>query len=85
MLFDLHGYMRMRGDFFHRMNLGLPDVDLSTFEPLDGNKFFSPPVESLEGREDSDVPVANDASCIARLSDAGVSAQRIGNRCHVRH
>lgn len=85
MLFDLHGYMRMRGDYFHRMNLGLPDVDLTTFEPLDGNKFFSPPVESLEGREDTDVPVANNAACVARLSDAGVSAQRIGNRCQRRN
>ncbi|MEM6995030.1 MAG: TIGR04551 family protein [Myxococcota bacterium] len=85
MLFDLHGYMRMRGDYFHRMNLGLPATDFTSFEPLPGNKYFLPPVETLEGRDDMDALVANDASCIARLTDQGVSATRIGNRCQRRN
>lgn len=81
MLFDLHGYMRMRGDYFHRLNLGLPDRDPSPpFPELDGNKFFRPPVESGEVREDGTF-VGNDASCQQRLLARGVSAQRVGTRC----
>ncbi len=85
MLFDLHGYMRMRGDYFHRMNLGLPEFDLATGDQLDGNKFFQPPVETLEGREDADALAPNDAACVARLSDRGVSGQRIASRCQRRN
>ncbi|MCH9684372.1 MAG: hypothetical protein K0V04_23260, partial [Deltaproteobacteria bacterium] len=83
-LFDLHGYMRMRGDFFHRLNLGLSDRDFDN-NPLP-NKFFRPPVEQGEEREEAGTVgfVNNDADCFTRLSDAGISAQRATTRCQRR-
>jgi uncharacterized protein (TIGR04551 family) len=83
-LFDLHGYMRMRGDFFHRLDLGLTSRD------ADGqvlpNKFFRPPAEQGELREEAgrSVFVNNDADCFTRLTDAGVSLQRATTRCQRR-
>jgi uncharacterized protein (TIGR04551 family) len=83
-LFDLHGYMRMRGDFFHRLDLGLTSRD------ADGqvlpNKLFRPPAEQGELREEAgrSVFVNNDADCFTRLTDAGVSLQRATTRCQRR-
>lgn len=83
-LFDLHGYMRMRGDFFHRLNLGLDDFDTDNL-PLP-NKFFRPPAETGEYREEVGQTrfVNNDADCFARLNAAGVSANRASTRCQRR-
>lgn len=82
MLFDLHGYMRMRGDYFHRLNLGLASRD-GEGQPLQG-KYFEPPVETNELTDDGTL-VANDANCVNRLSDRGVSGQRIASRCRRRN
>jgi uncharacterized protein (TIGR04551 family) len=84
-LFDMHGYLRMRGDFFHRLNLGLPDRDGNA--ELQQNKFFRPPVEQGELREEAgrSVFVNNDADCFTRLTDAGVSLQRATTRCQRRN
>ncbi len=84
-LFDLHGYMRMRGDYFHRLSLGLTERDANA-DPLP-NKFFRPPVESGELREEAgrSVFVNNDADCFTRLTDAGVSLQRATTRCQRRN
>jgi uncharacterized protein (TIGR04551 family) len=84
-LFELHGYMRMRGDYFHRLSLGLSDRD-STGEPLP-NKFYKPPAETGEEREEAgqSVFVNNDADCFTRLTDAGVSVTRATTRCQRRH
>ncbi|MCX4247363.1 TIGR04551 family protein [Paraliomyxa miuraensis] len=84
-LFELGGYLRMRGDYFHRLNLGLADRD-SNFDPLP-NKFFRPPAESGEDREETgrSVFLNNDADCFTRLTDAGVSLQRATNRCRRRN
>jgi uncharacterized protein (TIGR04551 family) len=84
-LFDLHGYMRMRGDYFHRLDLGLTSRDADG-EVLP-NKFFRPPAEQGELREEAgrSVFVANDADCFTRLTDAGVSLQRATTRCRRRH
>lgn len=84
-LFDLHGYMRMRGDYFHRLSLGLTAAD-SNGDALP-NKFFRPPVESGELREEAgrSVFVNNDADCFTRLTDAGVSLQRASTRCQRRN
>lgn len=83
-LFDLHGYMRMRGDYFHRLDLGLTSRD-SDAELLQ-NKFFQPPAEFGEQREEAgrSVFVNNDADCFTRLTDAGVSFQRASTRCQRR-
>jgi uncharacterized protein (TIGR04551 family) len=83
-LFDLHGYMRMRGDFFHRLDLDLASAD-SDAQPLP-NKFFRPPAELGEEREEAgrSVFVNNDADCFTRLTDAGVSLQRATTRCQRR-
>jgi uncharacterized protein (TIGR04551 family) len=84
-LFDLHGYMRMRGDYFHRLSLGLPSRDIDG--ELLPNKFFRPPAETGEEREEAgqSVFVNNDADCFTRLADAGVSLQRAATRCQRRN
>ena len=84
-LFDLHGYMRMRGDYFHRLHLGLDDRDSNN--DLLPNKFFRPPAEQGENREEtgSSTFLANDADCFARLTEAGVSATRATTRCQRRN
>jgi uncharacterized protein (TIGR04551 family) len=87
-LFDLHGYFRMRGDYFHRLNLGLPDRLNDTGFTVAQNKFFRPPVEQPEVREtagEEDILLPNDASCLTRLSEAGISAQRAATRCRRRN
>lgn len=80
-LFELDGYMRMRGDYFHGLNLGL--VDRNQNNELLPNKFFRPPAEAGETREMAGRTEfrANDADCFTRLTDAGVSAQRANTRC----
>lgn len=83
MLFDLHGYMRVRGDYFHRLNLGLADR-LQGEQDLLPNKYFRPPVEMGELDEEG-LLRANDASCITRLTDRGVSNVRAGTRCQRRN
>jgi len=81
-LFDLHGYMRMRADYFHRL-----DMDLrSNAEVEEGDsplKFFAPPVESPEPGEDDNLR-PNDANCARRLAENGVSASRAATRCQRR-
>src|SRR5688572_4582883 len=84
-LFDLHGYFRFRGDYFHRLNLGLPDRHDDPDATPGQNKFFSPPVEQGEVRDDPTMPVQNDASCLNRLTARGVSFDRAGLRCQRRN
>lgn len=82
-LFDLNGYMRMRGDYFHRLGLGL----LEPASLQDGDRpqrFFDPPAESLETDEDGEVIGVNNASCLNRLLDNGVSSGRAVTRCNRR-
>lgn len=82
-LFDLNGYMRMRGDYFHRLGLGLaPPSRLD-----DGDRpqrFFDPPAESFETDEDGNLLAGNDANCLTRLTDGGVSGARAVTRCNRR-
>lgn len=82
-LFDLNGYMRMRGDFFHRPGLGLqqPSVLQEGDRP---QRFFDPPAESFETDEDGNL-LSNDANCLNRLLDNGVSGARASTRCRRRH
>lgn len=84
-LFELDGYMRLRSDYFHRLDLGLPPRN-ANLEPLP-NKFFRPPAELGEDREETgrSVFVNNDADCLNRLTDAGVSGQRAVARCRRRN
>ncbi|MGH1345426.1 MAG: TIGR04551 family protein [Nannocystales bacterium] len=82
-LFDLNGYMRMRGDYFHRLGLGL--LEPATLEDGDRpQRFFDPPAESQETDEDGNIIGTNDASCLNRLLDGGVSAARAVTRCNRR-
>jgi uncharacterized protein (TIGR04551 family) len=79
-LFDLHGYLRMRADYFHRLNLGLADQIGEGDRPF---KFFRPPAESLEVDEDGNT-FPNDANCLSRLTASGVSSTRATTRCRRR-
>ena len=52
-MFELHGYMRMRGDYFHRLDLGMSlanaaNGSVSAGEPDLKNKFFPPPAKHAE-------------------------------------
>ncbi len=73
-LFELHGYLRMRADYFHRLDLNLDNADPTLSE------FFAPPAEIGEPNSEGETTV-NDASCGNQLSAAGVSPGRIGTRC----
>lgn len=82
-LFDLNGYMRMRADYFHRLGLGLVEpADLG--EGDRPQRFFDPPAESLETDEDGNILRNNDASCLNRLLNNGVSNSRAFTRCNRR-
>ena len=82
-LFDLNGYMRMRGDYFHRLGLGLLEPG-SLQEGDRPQQFFDPPAETLETDEDGNIDGVNDASCLNRLIDNGVSGSRAVTRCNRR-
>ncbi len=82
-LFDLNGYMRMRGDYFHRLGLGLVEP-VSLQDGDRPQRFFDPPAESLETDEDGNIIGTNDASCLNRLIDNGVSGSRAVTRCNRR-
>lgn len=84
-LFDLHGYFRFRADYFHRLNLGLSDrIEEGTDSIPAESKFFRPPAEQAEVRDDDMVQDLNDAACARRLTDRGVSPDRAGQRCNRR-
>jgi hypothetical protein len=74
-LFELHGNLRMRADYFYRLDLAL---DFADTDP-GANKFFVPPAETNETSFDQ--PSFNQANCAAQMSARGVSNQRIGTRC----
>jgi hypothetical protein len=84
-LFDLGGYMRVRGDFFQRPHLGLGSYN--PYSPQNPNKFFAPPAqtpdildENINGGLDN-----NSADCFTRLTENGVSVTRAGTRCQRRN
>jgi hypothetical protein len=81
-LFDLGGYMRVRGDYFHRPSLGLGSYNPN--DPQRPNKFFAPPAQTQEIDDDGNLS-PNDADCEARLTSNGVSPARAGARCNRRH
>lgn len=77
-LFELHGNLRMRSDFFHRLDLGLvfgEDENLA-------HKYFVPP-STFETTESGD-RIINDAGCNAQLTAQGVSPSRQTRRCNRR-
>ncbi|MGB1700920.1 MAG: hypothetical protein ACPHRO_13260, partial [Nannocystaceae bacterium] len=80
--FEAHGYMRMRADFFHRLNMGLWPNNPAANDL--GNKFFPPPAETAE-TDGSGSLIGNQASCLAQLNAIGVSAQNIQKRCERRN
>ncbi len=78
----MNGYMRMRGDYFHRLGLGL--VEPAALEDGDRpQRFFDPPAESQETDEDGNL-LSNDASCLNRLIENGTSGARAVTRCNRR-
>ena len=80
-LFDLHGYMRMRGDYFHRLNMGLTPFLSEGDRPI---RFFAPPAESAEIDADGNI-LDNQASCFNRLTSGGTSTARAVTRCNRRN
>jgi len=71
-LFELHGYMRMRSDYFHRLDMGLgknANSYVGTGYADDANlnnPHFIPPSqvgETPDGAYGDDTGVAGDANC----------------------
>jgi hypothetical protein len=74
-LFELHGNLRMRSDFFHRLDLGL----LFSDDEEGAHKYFVPP--STFEHTDTGALINNDAGCQAQLTAQGVSPNRQNKRC----
>jgi hypothetical protein len=84
-LFELHGYMRTRADYFHRLNMGLHETPPAAVQQELPTRFFRPPAEMDEYNPDVGANFPNDARCENRLLDRGVSPQRAQTRCGRRH
>ena len=86
-IFEVHGYLRMRGDYFHRLDLGLADTRPGSPD-YTSDGFFRPPAETDEvdtTAPGTDTLRTNDVACIQRLQTQGVPASKIGNRCRRRN
>lgn len=93
-LFELHGNMRMRGDYFHRLDLGLgksANVPVGTGYADDANAAnpnFVPPAqvgEVPDGTYGDDSGVPNDANCVGTLTAQGLNPGKVGRRCNRRN
>ena len=85
-LFDLGGYMRVRGDFFQRPHLGL--LSRNPYVPQRPSKFFAPPAQTpdiLDDPGNSNGVGGQSAECFTRLTENGVSTMRAGTRCQRRN
>lgn len=72
-LFEAHGYLRTRADYFHRLHLGLAPAE-EAGQP--GPKFV-PPIDTAElGGAGS-----HNATCVQRLNARGVAPDKISKRC----
>lgn len=89
-IFELHGYMRMRGDYFHRLDLGLGKsnntyVGSTQYDQSSlGSPYFVPPSQSSEtenGTYGGGAEVASDANCFGTLQAQGLNVNKIGRRC----
>jgi hypothetical protein len=92
-LFELHGYMRMRADYFHRLDLGMGKSNGqsvgSSYADSDatGTKFFPPPAvanETIDGQPVAAAPagIGNDANCYGALIAQGHQLPvKAGRRC----
>ena len=75
--FEIHGYLRLRADYFNNLTLGLPGSDTQ----LGATDFFVPP--SLMNEEVAGNPDAarlNDAACQIRKQGNNRAANRCSNR-----
>ncbi len=84
-LFELHGYMRLRGDYFHRLDLGqtlqTPSHGYAASgEPELYNKFGPPPSTHAAVGPDGSYSV-NGGHCTVTLSEQGVNASKVTTRC----
>lgn len=77
--FELHGYLRMRADYFHRLGLYNNPDNVSALP----TRFFIPPAETDETRPGED-NVSNQANCLTQQTTLGVSPSRATRRCNRR-
>jgi hypothetical protein len=77
--FDIHGYLRMRADWFYRLDLGTQRGDGRR-----PSKFYPPAAEIPETSDDQTLS-PNNANCYAQLDAKGVSPGKAGKRCDRRH
>lgn len=87
-LFELHGYMRMRGDYFHRLDLGHGKSNNSTIGTNYGddsalqNPYFVPPSVAAETvGQFGDGVGASDVNCVGTLTSYGILPGKASRRC----
>lgn len=87
-LFELHGYMRMRGDYFHRPDLGLGKGQNQVVGSNYGddanlqNPWFVPPSVAAETvGEFGEGDAQTQANCVGTLLAQGLAENKIGRRC----
>lgn len=87
-LFELHGSMRMRGDYFHRLDLGAGKdtanpvgTNYNDQAALDNPHFLPPSVaaETVGGFDEG--AAQSDANCIGTLSSQGLNLNKVNKRC----
>ncbi|WAS96105.1 TIGR04551 family protein [Nannocystis punicea] len=87
-LFELHGYMRMRADYFHRLDLGSGKSNQSTIgtnyadNAALENPYFVPPsvaAETVGGFGEGSS--ASDVNCVGTLTGLGINASKASRRC----
>ncbi len=90
-LFELHGYMRLRGDYFHRLDLGMnlqtaaSTGGSSVGEPELNNKFFPPPATHAETLDATGGTKVNDANCYIVLTEQNINPDKVTRRCNRRN
>lgn len=87
-LFELHGYMRMRADYFHRLDLGSGKSNQSTIGTNYGdnsalqNPYFVPPSVAAETVGGFGEGVgASDVNCVGTLTGVGINQGKASRRC----
>lgn len=93
-IFEVHGYMRMRGEYFHRPDLGLGKTATSSIgnvyadDSNTNNPWFVPPSvvgESPDGAYGEGGLAPNEGGCAYVLGEQGINAAKVGRRCNRRN
>lgn len=77
-IFEMHGYLRLRADYFNQLDLDV--VNAGEVTPTPSSDFFLPPSFDNEPNPDPSVQVPSDVTCAARKTGNSRAQNRCGNR-----